>query len=108
MEKGGGLEIRAARAQGPPQEGHPGRRNEDQTQQDWVEIAVADEGVGIPMDVLDRIFDPFFTTKRGGSGLGLATVHRIVEQHGGSIRVESAPGAGTTVRVLLPRAGAPS
>ena len=106
MEKGGRLEIRAARAAGPPQEALPGRRNEEQAQQDWVEIAVVDEGVGIPMDAMDRIFDPFFTTKRGGSGLGLATVHRIVEQHGGSIRVESTLGIGTTVRVRLPRAGA--
>ena len=106
MEKGGRLEIRAARAGEPPQEPAPGRRNEDQAQQDWVEIAVVDEGVGIPMDALDRIFDPFFTTKRGGSGLGLATVHRIVEQHGGSIRVESTLGVGTTVRVRLPRARA--
>jgi two-component system sensor histidine kinase PilS (NtrC family) len=108
MEKGGRLEIRAARSPGPPQEALPGRRNEDQAQQDWVEIAVVDEGVGIPMDALDRIFDPFFTTKRGGSGLGLATVHRIVEQHGGSIRVESTPGIGTSVFVRLPRAGAPA
>ena len=106
MEKGGRLEIRGARTGEPPQEAVPGRRNEDQAQQDWVEIAVVDEGVGIPMDALDRIFDPFFTTKRGGSGLGLATVHRIVEQHGGSIRVESTLGVGTTVRVRLPRAGA--
>ena len=106
MEKGGRLEIRATRADGPPQEALPGRRNEEQAQQDWVEIAVVDEGIGIPMDALDRIFDPFFTTKRGGSGLGLATVHRIVEQHGGSIRVESTSGIGTTVRVRLPRAGA--
>jgi two-component system sensor histidine kinase PilS (NtrC family) len=106
MEKGGGLEIRAVRASEPPQEAVAGRRNEDQAQQDWVEIAVVDEGVGIPMEALDRIFDPFFTTKRGGSGLGLATVHRIVEQHGGSIRVESTLGVGTTLRVRLPRAGA--
>ncbi len=108
MEKGGRLEIRAASRVGPSQEAPLGRRNEEQAQQDWVEIAVADEGIGIPMDALDRVFDPFFTTKRGGSGLGLATVHRIVEQHGGSIRVESTLGIGTTVRVRLPRAGAPS
>jgi two-component system sensor histidine kinase PilS (NtrC family) len=108
MEKGGQLEIRTAGLNGAPQEPLPGRRNEEQAQQDWVEIAVVDEGVGIPMDALDRIFDPFFTTKRGGSGLGLATVHRIVEQHGGSIRVESALGIGTTIRVRLPRAGAPA
>jgi len=106
MQKAGRLEVRASRAGEPPQEAVPGRRNEEQAQQDWVEIAVVDEGVGIPMDAMDRIFDPFFTTKRGGSGLGLATVHRIVEQHGGSIRVESTLGMGTTVRVRLPRAGA--
>ena len=108
MEKGGRLEILAARSAEPPQEAPTGRRNEDQAQQGWVEIAVVDEGVGIPMDALDRIFDPFFTTKRGGSGLGLATVHRIVEQHGGSIRVESTPGSGTSMRVRLPLVGAPS
>jgi two-component system sensor histidine kinase PilS (NtrC family) len=108
MEKGGRLEIRAASVQGPSQEGPRVRRNEEQAQQDWVEIAVADEGIGIPMDALDRIFDPFFTTKRGGSGLGLATVHRIIEQHGGSVRVESTPLVGTTIRVRLPRAGVPS
>jgi len=67
-----------------------------------VEIAVRDTGAGIPAEVVDRIFDPFFTTKREGSGLGLATVHRIVEGHGGSLRVETAPGAGTTFRVRLP------
>jgi two-component system sensor histidine kinase PilS (NtrC family) len=106
MEKGGWLEIRAAAALAPPQEAVSGRRNEEQSPQEWVEIAVCDEGVGIPMDALDRIFDPFFTTKRGGSGLGLAIVHRIVEQHGGSIRVESTPGAGTRFLLLLPRLGA--
>jgi two-component system sensor histidine kinase PilS (NtrC family) len=105
MEKGGRLEIRAARAEAPPQEGVAGRRNEEQPQQAWVEIAVSDEGVGIPMDALDRIFDPFFTTKRGGSGLGLAIVHRIVEQHAGSIRVESSPLAGTRFVLLLPGLG---
>jgi two-component system sensor histidine kinase PilS (NtrC family) len=105
MEKGGRLAIQAGPAEGPPQEGLGGRRNEEQAQLGWVEIAVSDEGVGIPMDALDRIFDPFFTTKRGGSGLGLAIVHRIVEQHAGSIRVESTPGAGTRFHLLLPRHG---
>lgn len=71
-----------------------------------VEISVADTGVGIAPEVLDHIFDPFFTTKRAGSGLGLATVHGIVERNGGRLRVASAPGAGTTFRVWLPRADA--
>jgi two-component system sensor histidine kinase PilS (NtrC family) len=105
MEKGGRLEIRAEAAGGPPQEALSGRRNEEQAQPEWVEIAVSDEGVGIPMDALDRIFDPFFTTKRGGSGLGLAIVHRIVEQHAGNLRVESTPGAGTRIHVRLPVRG---
>ncbi|MBW2692944.1 MAG: hypothetical protein JRE57_09950, partial [Deltaproteobacteria bacterium] len=54
---------------------------------------------------LDRIFDPFFTTKQNGSGLGLATVHRIVQNHGGSVRLESELGVGTTVRIRLSRTG---
>jgi two-component system sensor histidine kinase PilS (NtrC family) len=69
-----------------------------------VQLCVSDTGSGIPPDVLDRIFDPFFTTKRGGTGLGLSTVHRIIEGNGGSVRVETEPGAGTTFRVELARA----
>jgi two-component system sensor histidine kinase PilS (NtrC family) len=69
-----------------------------------VEISVSDTGGGIAPEVLDQIFDPFFTTKRAGSGLGLATVHRIVESNGGRLWVESALGAGTTFRVWLPQA----
>ena len=65
-------------------------------------LEVSDTGTGIPPDVLERIFDPFFTTKEEGSGLGLATVHRIVEGNGGHVSVESAVGHGTRVRVLLP------
>jgi signal transduction histidine kinase len=66
-----------------------------------VEISVADTGSGIPPELCDRIFDPFFTTKGEGTGLGLATVHRIVEGHGGTLRVESTPGVGTTFRIHL-------
>jgi signal transduction histidine kinase len=70
----------------------------------YVEIAISDSGVGIAPEVLERVFEPFFTTKRAGSGLGLPTVLRIVENHGGSLSLESQPGEGTSVRVRLPAA----
>jgi signal transduction histidine kinase/CheY-like chemotaxis protein/ligand-binding sensor protein len=69
-------------------------------------LEVADSGPGIPQDVQRRIFDPFFTTKPQGegSGLGLPLCRSIVEGHGGSIHLVSAPGRGTTVSVILPAA----
>jgi two-component system NtrC family sensor kinase len=69
-----------------------------------VEIAVADDGPGIAPDHVARIFEPFFTTKSPdrGTGLGLAIVQRVARAHRGSVAVESAPGAGTTMRVRLP------
>jgi two-component system sensor histidine kinase PilS (NtrC family) len=69
---------------------------------EWVELVISDTGSGIPAEDLERIFDPFFTTKTHGNGLGLATVHRIVTEHGGTIAVESKAGAGTEFRVRLP------
>jgi len=69
-----------------------------------IEILIEDNGPGIPAEIRDRIFDPFFTTKDvgHGSGLGLFIVHDIIEMHGGSIRVESNPGQGTTFILWLP------
>ncbi len=69
---------------------------------DWVEIVVRDTGVGIKPEELARLFEPFYTTKATGTGLGLAIAYRIVHDHGGTIEVESQPGAGTTVVVRLP------
>lgn len=69
----------------------------------FVEVSVTDTGCGIPSEIVDRIFDPFFTTKPQGmgTGLGLSICHGIVTRLGGSLRVESRVGGGTTVTVLL-------
>jgi signal transduction histidine kinase len=67
-----------------------------------LQIKVSDTGSGITAENLNHMFEPFFTTKQNGTGLGLAVTRRIIEEHNGSIRVESAPGNGTTFVVLLP------
>jgi signal transduction histidine kinase len=66
------------------------------------ELSVIDRGSGIAKEHLESIFNPFFTTKSYGVGLGLAIVSKIVDEHGGSISVESVPGEGTVMRVFLP------
>jgi hypothetical protein len=70
----------------------------------YVRLRVADTGTGMPPEVADRAFEPFFTTKAKGrgTGLGLATVYGIITQAGGHVEIQSAPGAGTAVVVLLP------
>jgi len=81
---------------GGPEEVPPGR---------WTVLEVADTGPGIAPELLPRIFEPFFTSRsqQGGTGLGLATVHGIVRQSGGYLVVDSTPGQGTRIRILLPR-----
>jgi two-component system NtrC family sensor kinase len=77
---------------------------------DRVEIRVRDNGTGIPPEVREKIFNPFFTTKPAGegTGLGLSISHDvIVKQHGGSIEVETEPGAFSEFIIVLPRVGAP-
>lgn len=74
----------------------PGRAGE-------VELEVRDQGPGIPAELAERVFEPFFTTREGGvGGLGLAISRRIVEEAGGRVELESWPGAGTAIRLLLP------
>jgi two-component system OmpR family sensor kinase len=79
----------------------------------WAELEVADEGPGMTPEDAARIFEPFYRADKsraretGGTGLGLAIVAAIVEEHGGTVAVETAPGAGATFRVRLPVGGAP-
>jgi signal transduction histidine kinase len=95
MPRGGHLRVETAN--GPrASSGEPG----------FVALVVSDDGVGIDDATVRRIFEPFFTTKgsAGGTGLGLASVKSIVDQCGGRIRVDTAPGRGARFEVLLPRA----
>jgi two-component system NtrC family sensor kinase len=67
-------------------------------------VRFSDTGVGIPPEILARIFDPFYTTKEAkGTGLGLSVVHKILENHGASVRVSSSPGKGTGFTMTFPQ-----
>jgi two-component system cell cycle sensor histidine kinase/response regulator CckA len=72
-----------------------------------VVIEVSDTGVGMDAETRAHLFEPFFTTKadREGTGIGMAVVYQIVERAGGFVHVESEPGRGTRIRVVLPRVG---
>lgn len=104
MPDGGELAIHVANRTVSAGEARP---DDDFPPGDYVGISVVDSGVGISAEDLPRIFDPFFTTKEvgKGSGLGLSMVYGFVKQSGGHVTVESAPGAGATVHLFLPRAG---
>jgi PAS domain S-box-containing protein len=71
-------------------------------------VEVADNGVGIGPEQRDKIFLPFFTTKPTGTGLGMAIVKKIMDLHGGEIEIDSRPGQGTTIRLIIPRAALPT
>jgi len=74
---------------------------------DTAQLQVSDTGVGMTRDVRSKLFEPFFTTKARGVGLGLAVTKRIIDAHGGSITVDSQPGAGSTFTVTLPKMRVP-
>jgi signal transduction histidine kinase len=97
MPRGGELRISTALEHNVDTEG-------DAKTRDSVSITVADTGVGIPEELQTVIFDPFFTTKPAGqgTGLGLSSVYGIVRQHKGSVKVHSAPGAGSAFAIFLP------
>jgi signal transduction histidine kinase len=84
MERGGILRI----------ETHPFR--------DRVEVVISDSGSGIPPEQMEKIFNYYYTTKEKGVGLGLPIAHRIIEAHGGQLKVESKVGVGTKVTITLP------
>jgi len=75
---------------------------------DGVVIEVADNGVGIRPEHREKIFLPFYTTKPTGTGLGMPIVKKLMDLHGGEIEIDSVPGRGTTVRLVLPAAGRPA
>jgi two-component system, cell cycle sensor histidine kinase and response regulator CckA len=99
MPHGGTVEVRADNIDEPEPRCEyalsvePGR---------YVRISIKDTGIGIPEENLGAIFDPYFSTKQRGSGLGLATSHSIIKNHGGCVSVKSTVGRGTTVQVDLP------
>jgi signal transduction histidine kinase len=72
--------------------------------EEGLEIAVADNGPGIPREARENVFRPFFTTKQKGTGLGLALVKKAVDSHKGRIEIEDTEGGGATFRILLPGA----
>lgn len=76
---------------------------DDEVDDRYLLLEVADDGVGMDEETQDRIFEPYFTTKPHGTGLGLATVYGIIRRLGGLVHVTSAPGQGTTFTVALPR-----
>jgi signal transduction histidine kinase len=90
----------------PPAEHRPQIVVRTEACDDQVRVLVSDNGCGIPAENLSRVFEPLFTTKNFGVGLGLSLVKQIVEIHGGSIAMTSAPGAGTTVTISLPQRAA--
>jgi len=98
MPQGGRLSIAACQVSGAdPSSGSPLSSNGR-----WVEVSFRDTGCGIASDDLPKVFEPYFTTKEVGIGLGLALTKKIVEEHGGSIALDSALDEGTTVRIRLP------
>jgi two-component system cell cycle sensor histidine kinase/response regulator CckA len=109
MPEGGNLSFEIRRTEPPEEIFMPISQREiidrkELMDKQWIVISVADTGVGIPENIIDKIFEPFFTTKpRGkGTGLGLSQVYGIIREHGGYVNVKSSVGKGTTFYIYLP------
>lgn len=96
MGEGGQLTIRIAPVKTGAEPAHE------------VAVEIADSGPGVPQEMKEQIFNPFFTTKKSGVGLGLAIVSKIIDAHGGAVKLVSSPGQGACFRVTLPAEGAKS
>ncbi len=102
MTKGGELRVRAENLP----EGSGENPAEKHTGAGYIKIQIEDKGIGIPFEFIPKLYDPYFTTKdsvdRKGRGLGLPVCHSIIKKHGGQLHIESDPGMGTRVRIILP------
>jgi signal transduction histidine kinase len=92
MPRGGGVRIETA--------AEPARAG-------WLRLTIADTGSGMRPEQLEKVWEPFYTTKASGTGLGLSVTHRIIREHGGTVEVQSDPGAGTTFVIWLPLHSSP-
>jgi signal transduction histidine kinase len=117
--EGGTVTVRACAVTGNGDRGSGAGQQQDEadgsdaaTSVRFLEVLVTDTGIGIPLEHLDRVFEEFeqvpgvATVGREGTGLGLALVKRLVELHGGTVRLESTPGRGSTFAFTVPAAGA--
>jgi two-component system, cell cycle sensor histidine kinase and response regulator CckA len=96
MPGGGIVKVRAENLILPPESGY------SLTEGPYIKISIADEGIGIPEENLNKIFDPFFSTKFLGRGIGLSTAYSIIKKHNGYINIDSTLGKGTKVFMFLP------
>jgi len=100
MSNGGKIEVQLGKGKAP---GVTSLSLSSQLRaKEWVRISITDSGNGIALEEKEKIFEPFFTTKENGTGLGLSIVHKIIENHQGSIKVESELGRGSTFTIFLP------